>query len=263
MYTDSMIQSYQWFFVNIYWIIAFLLIVVLLLWYYRKNSRAKKLIILYIGLYLLGVNSVTKMLVTKIDPGENSTFYRLFWILPVIILFAYTITLYIKKKNKTLGIILCAVCLVFFIVIAPWDELESQGEWPENQYYVSDEVVQLDSIMGADTRRNYKKYFSDLSIYLSIESYADKLEFPFARDCFRYYDTWIQYQAEGVPVLFNSVLNGEKGSKKERKACEAVLQENNIDYIIIDKSKMIPDYYEKMGYSFIGETEHYVVYERV
>ena len=62
----------------------------------------------------------------------------------------------------------------------------------------------------------------------------------------------------------NSVLNGEKGSKKERKACEAVLQENNIDYIIIDKSKMIPDYYEKMGYSFIGETEHYVVvYERV
>lgn len=262
MYTDSMIQSYQWFFVNIYWIIAFILIIVSLLWYYRKNVRVKKLIILYVALYLLGVNSVTKMIVTQISPSENSTFYRLFWVLPVVILFAYTVALYLKKGKKILGILLCIACFAFFIVVAPWDEITEQGKVPETPYYVSNEIIELDDIMGADERKDYKKYFGSLSVYLSLEAYAEKLIFPFDRSCFRQYDGWIQYQDEGVSVLFDSVMNGVKASKKERKKCKDILQELEIDYLIIEKSKMISNYYEKMGYRFIGETKGYVVYER-
>ena len=261
MFAESMIQSYQWFFVNIYWIIAFILLIALILLYYRKNTKVKKLIIIYAALYLLGVNSVTKMIVTKIFPGEAATFYRLFWILPVVILFAYTVVLYLKKSNKILGIALCIACFVFFIAVTPWDEIADRGKLPETQYYVSNEIIELDSIMGADKRKEYKKYFGDLSVYLSLESYADKLEFPFGRDCFRQYDVWIQYQDEGVAVLFDSVINGIKGSKKEQKKCKKVLQELEVDYLIIGKDKMIDNYYEKMGYDFIGETDGYVVYE--
>ena len=262
MYTDSMIQSYQWFFVNIYWIIAFILIIVLLLWYYRKNARVKKLIILYVVLYLLGVNSVTKMIVTKVYPGGASTFYRLFWVLPVVILFAFTVALYLKKGKKILGILLCIACFAFFIVIAPWDEITEQGKLPETPYYVSNEIIELDDIMGADERRDYKKYFGSLSVYLSLEAYTDKLEFPFPRNCFTQYDEWIQYQDEGVSALFDSVMNGVKASKKERKKCKDILQSFGVDYLVIEKSKMISNYYEKMGYRLIGETKGYVVYER-
>lgn len=261
MYSESMLESYQWFFGKNYWIILTIIIYALLIWHYRKNKRILWLSGCFVFLYFCGVNALTKSIATKIYPGADSTFYRLFWILPIVLFLTCMILLYLKKRKKEVQI--CVVLSLFVIFIAV---MFIRGDFfrngiPGNQYYVVQDIIDLSDMMEQDEDKNYIKYIGDVNVFIGLEAYSVKSIFPFYRDVFRYYDQWSQEEGAVYAPIFNSVLYGKKASKKERKEMKELLGKMGIDYLIINKENMIENYYEKLGYYYKGETGSYILYK--
>lgn len=263
MYSESMIQSYQWFFVNSYWIIITICSFAIIFWYSRKDIRLCKLIIIGIICFFCGVNSFTKNLVIKIYPDGYSTFYRLFWILPIVLLSTYAIVLVIKSiEKKIIKVLFCFVFLIGMIVISPIKEFIQNGNLPENVYFVSDEIREMNIIMKDNTSKSDEYYFADAFIYWGLQAYSKHLVFPFDRYSLLNYNEWLSWDNERYDWLFRTVLNGEKADKEEREQIKKILDEKNITYIVINRNMFLSNYYEKLGYHYLGETENYIVYEK-
>lgn len=263
MQTDSMIQTYQLFLVNKYWIIITICSLAIILWYYRKNKRILSLILLSILCFLCGVNSVTKVIVDKIYSSGGDSFYRLLWILPITFIIVYAVILVVKMlPQKWMGV-LFTICLVAGLIkIAPIEEYKINGRLPENKYFISDEGIELNTLMGDQECEEEKYYIGDLNVYLNLEVYSDHFVFPFWRGCFINYEEWITGVDEDNRLLFESVFRGIPADKKGRGQIKNALKKNNISYIIIAKALFIENYYEKMGYHYLGETGNYIVYEK-
>ena len=263
MYSDSMIQSYQWFFVNNYWIIITICSLLVIIWYHRKNKRLCKLIIIGSLCFLCGVNSITKGFVSKLYSSGNSTFYRLFWILPIVFLFIYSFSLIIKMvKRKPIKLLVFCICFIGMIYIAPCEEYILNGHIPENIYFVSNEIIELNEIMKDDLFHENRNYIGDSYIYTGLQSYSNHLVFPLSRDALLNTDSWISQGNEKFDKLLRSVSYGEKADKEGREEIIQVLWERAIKYLVINKNVFLTNYYEKLGYHYLGETENYIVYER-
>ena len=263
MQADSMIQIYQLFLVNKYWIIITICSLAIILWYYRKNKRILSLILLSILCFLCGVNSVTKVIIDKVYSSGGDSFYRLLWILPITFITVYAAILVVKILPKKWMGVLFTICIVAGLIkIAPLEEYKINGRLPENKYFVSDEGIELNTLMGDRECEEEKYYIGDVNVYLNLETYSDHFVFPFWRGCFINFEEWISGEDEDYRPLFESVLQGIPAYKNGRKQMMNALDKNNISYIIISKALFIENYYDKMGYHYLGETQNYIVYER-
>jgi hypothetical protein len=199
----------------------------------------------------------------KVNPSANGTFYRVLWVLPIIVIDTSAVLLLIKKVPwKGARVIVFALVLVFVYQFSLFQNNVVGFSLPDNMTIVPDEIVQLDTLMSTGVQTNeITHYLSSSGVYLQLQAYSEFLEFPLTRNVFLDYDNMVVKGNGKCAALFRSLCEGVSASEEEIVNVRNELQSLDIEYIVVDKVVMIPDYYEKFDYSYFGETDNYVVYQ--
>lgn len=208
-------------------------------------------------------------------------YFRLFWMLPVVLSYAYVFLKVYDRLPKWLKTAAGVFAAVFFLwscrQITVWSGSAFTGNRPNTGmmpftsiFKVEDDVVQAADMIEADYGERYavKRVLYDYNTYLEIRAYDGAIE------CFvkqQRFDRSREYSQEEYDALltdhqwrellhfafFN--LDGQRGIVDVRpKDLKKAMKKCRIDYVILPKNNTYYDTWLEAGEK-IGETEFYTV----
>ncbi len=192
---------------------------------------------------------------------------RIFWILPISIVIAYTFTnVLFKLKSNIIKIIICVI-IFGSLAIKGTDPL-SKITVTDNIYKIDSKIIDVDTIINNDfPDENPVIVYSDYDL-LQIREYDPSLICAIGR-----YELWgwIPDGDTNSPEYQEYVLNngtyGEIIALKERFHINIpkedylrALNELNVNYIIV-QSSLNQDYYDNDNFEIIAETQDYIIYK--
>lgn len=238
---ESFIDALSLYITNNILFIVFLIAVIYIL---KKSSQKqqKYLIAVAVTAIVFVFNGITFAVVKRL--GEDTTYYRFFWICPIVLTSAYLmIELYFEKavaKMQKMGL------LVIFSVMVLVNYGQSFHGWtnlPSNVYQIEDDIVQLGDLIDEHTG-------GERTILLVNDYMASHI---------REYNANIIINPDGKYYL-DEIINGDNINYSARDAMMFV-DSNLAEYIAIEKEKIGTNrLFFSMGCEKIGETDNFNVY---
>ncbi|MEG1657365.1 MAG: hypothetical protein RR292_07805, partial [Christensenellaceae bacterium] len=163
--------------------IYIVLFVVALLYLHLKGTDADKKVFVYTALFLLLTifNPFFISLAMKVVPNEKSTYYRYIWLLPVLIVIAYsTVKLLMEKFSKKQKVsIVCVIVLLTVLFGSPvTNEIWVQGK-PENIYKIPDSVLATCTIIENNKEEEQTTAIFANAISGFVRQYDKSIQMPF------------------------------------------------------------------------------------
>lgn len=222
-------------------IVVFLLAVLYIL--KKSNQKQRKyLIAIAVMAVLLVFNGITFAIVKRL--GEDTTYYRFFWICPVVLASAYLVVeLFFEKAVKRQQ----KVCLLLvFAVMLLGNYGQSFNGWsniPFNVYQIDDDIVQLGDLLAEYTG-------GERTILLAEDDIASHI---------REYNADIISNPDGLYYL-DEIINGGQANYAARIVM-LYMDFNKAEYIAVAKEKIGTNrLFLSIGCEEAGETEHYKLY---
>jgi len=237
---------------------------VTLLYILIKGDKRDKAVFLYPSLFIA---------VTILNPlfapffmdigGEDATYYRFFWALPIVILLTYTATkVIVAQKKNSMKLIVVASCIIVIIICGNFILTDKSITPANNAMKVSDGLLQVNSIIKEDQAKD--------EVLVSTEPIAvipDDLVFDF-----RLYDPSIKLaygrnevlglslekDFENIAVLLQVFSQGQPVSGE---ALKKAIQEENIDYMVLPISFGLQGLLDETGVKPIAATADYFIYK--
>lgn len=218
------------------------LVVIAVVWLLRKwNIQKQRAFLLAGGISVLTLyNGVIYYLTGKV--GESETYYRFFWICPLILIVAIFLVEIIfsvegKKRFAMLSVLL--VCIFLFMSKLPstWVNI------PKNVYQIDTEVVEIADIIFELENGNKTTMIDNGDISYTIRQYSSQIGFT-----------------ELAVESMDYVLSGQNSNYIGRYLLE-YFANNNSDYYVLKKEK--PDVcriVESMDLKLVAESEHFYIY---
>lgn len=224
--------------------ILFIVFLIAVIYILKKSSQKqqKYLIAVAVTAIVFVFNGITFAVVKRL--GEDTTYYRFFWICPIVLMSAYLmIELYFEKavtKIQEIGLLLI-FCVMLFVNYG-----QSFNGWttlPSNVYQIEDDIVQLGDMIDEHTG-------GERTILLVNDYMASHI---------REYNANIIINPDGKYYL-DEIINGDNINYSARDAMMFV-DSNLAEYIAIEKEKIGTNrLFFSMGCEKIGETDNFNVY---
>lgn len=206
----------------------------------KESKNRKKYLICVILMLVLLLNDFVFHLI-KIA-GEEDTYYRLLWIIPITLFAAYfVIELWSELSGyKRVG---SAVIMGVFLWIYTVPSWTTWGNIPSNIYQLDDEVIEVADIIENHSCGKRVNIIDDYTVSWHIREYNDNLCDPGADD----YDLLL--------------IIHEKYLEYTKEQLEDAVVAAQMDYVILPKEKekanALLSCYE---FDLIGSSEHYNIY---
>lgn len=222
-------------------VVVFLITVLYIL--KKSNQKQRKyLVTIAIMAVLLLFNGVTFAVVKWL--GEDTTYYRFFWICPVVLASAYLVVellfeVAVKGWQK--------ICLLLvFSAMLLGNYGQSFNGWsniPSNVYQIDDDIVQLGDLLAELTD-------DERTILLAEDDIASHI---------REYNANIISNPDGLYYL-DEIINGEQVNYASRIVM-LYMEFNKAEYIAVAKEKIGTNrLFLSIGCEEVGETDHYKLY---
>lgn len=105
-----------------------------------KKSERDKIVVCLITLFIVAFNPLSYHVLKKVT-DEAVTYYRLLWVLPVTILFAYFVYILVSKvKNKQYQLLITVFLSVAFII---WGTRGNGLSLPDNKWQIPDSTLEV------------------------------------------------------------------------------------------------------------------------
>jgi len=238
---ESFIDALSLYITNNILFIVFLIAAIYIL---KKSSQKqqKYFIAVAVTAIVFVFNGITFAVVKRL--GEDTTYYRFFWICPIVLASAYLmIELFFEKavtKIQKFGL------LVIFGVMVFVNYGQSFHGWttlPSNVYQIEDDIVQLGDMIDEHTG-------GERTILLVNDYMASHI---------REYNANIIINPDGKYYL-DEIINGDNINYSARDAMMFV-DSNMAEYIAIEKEKIGTNrLFYSIGCEKIGETDNFNVY---
>lgn len=238
---ESFIDALSLYITNNILFIVFLIAAIYIL---KKSSQKqqKYFIAVAVTAIVFIFNGITFAVVKRL--GEDTTYYRFFWICPIVLASAYLmIELFFEKavtKIQKFGL------LVIFGVMVFVNYGQSFHGWttlPSNIYQIEDDIVQLGDMIDEHTG-------GERTILLVNDYIASHI---------REYNANIIINPDGKYYL-DEIINGDNINYSARDAMMFV-DSNMAEYIAIEKEKIGTNrLFYSIGCEKIGETDNFNVY---
>ena len=218
------------------------LFVMAVVWLWMKWNTEKKHLFFIAGIIsILGIfNVATYHIVNRL--GEGETYYRFFWMCPIVLFTAMTLGDVLISVKKEQRIMLGVVAVVGLFVLSS-RPITNWINIPENIYQVDDDVIEVsDAIMeltdGASTM-----IFDNNNLRNEMRQYNAKIGYTEA-------------EAETLSTMLH--MNDVNYLGREAMYC---MWYNNARYIVADKKKSFARrLVETVGLECVVETENYYIY---
>ena len=238
---ESFIDAFSLYTKNNILIIVFLIAAVYIL--KKSNQKQQKYLIAIAGTAIIFLfNGVTFAIVKKL--GEDTTYYRFFWICPIVLTSAYLVIELFFEKAVTK--IQKAELLIVFSIMLFVNYGQSFHAWinlPSNVYQIEDDIVQLGELIDEQTG-------GERTILLVNDYISSHI---------REYNANIIINPDGKYYL-DEIINGDNINYSARDAMMFV-DSNLAEYIAIEKEKIGTNrLFFSMGCEKIGETDRFNVY---
>lgn len=211
------------------------------IWIIKKWIKEKKYVIAAVGCACICVfNGITYRLFDRV--GEGSTYYRLFWMIPVILFVAVFLTDCVRnlEKGKKL-LVLALICLASFMFTpktgAEWFEL------PENIYQLDSDIIQVaDALMEVTQGESTYLY--------ALDDIGDDIR---------------QYNAKVMSTGIESfdlelVLRGTYNNMLSRDIQNFILDNHSRYFAVHKQDVQVCKLLENAGLKQVNETDNYYLY---
>lgn len=214
-----------------------------IMWILRKWNKDRRTAALLVAVasVLVLYNGVTYAVAERF--GETNTYYRFFWICPVVIItsmFVVELLFKMDKKQKLLfsGIMIVGVCFFSSKALVEWTKL------PENIYQLDSDVIQI----------------ADIIMDLEDGEFTTIVDNGDIKETIRQYDSRIGFTELGEEDL-KYMLSG-KNTNYIGYYSILQLWQNNPDYVVLKKDKpVISKLVESIGLQSVAESDNYYIYK--
>lgn len=211
----------------------------------EKNKKVKLLFVLYpIIMMIITINPIFHKLIGNFF--EN-TYWRVYWLIPLIIEIAYFSVRFIKEqegKNRIIASVGIVVIIIFSgRLIYNKDNFTKTG----NLYKLPDESVLVAQLIGAD-EAEYKKAIVPETLVAHIRQIDASIELLYKRE------------PDGVYFKIPAWTESNSGNVK---GITAIAKEKKCNYVVFKKAVVLNGKMEDYGFEKINETPNYAIYKYI
>ncbi len=227
--------------------IALFLVGILYILLKEKDKKMKILFVFYPLLTLLiTLNPIFNKLIGHIF--KSSTYWRVYWIIPLGIVIAYASILFIKENQEKSKKVLCALGIVI-IIMASGKLIYNNANFYKtgNLYKLPDESILVAQLIGEDDAE-YKKAIVPETLVAYIRQIDASIELLYKRDPEGKYDenpAWRELNSGNV--------SGITKIAKSKKC----------NYIVFKKATVLTEKMEDYGFEKLNETPNYAIYKYI
>ena len=244
---DKILKTYQLYGGTSYYLIFFA-VVMIYLWL-TESKKNVKVVLVYVSLVVLVVFffPFTAYMMLRLI-GDDETYYRILWLLPVSIGICYgAVRLVIVQKKPLRKIAVGIICLLLLIIGGDYTYDNPGFSESENLYKVPDEIIAICEMIEVDGREVTAVFPSELLQY--VRQYSPYVHMPYGRDII--VERWNNRSA-----LFD--LMEAETIDSAQLAIEA--RNNLCNYIVIKNGRVDEGLLAQHDYDFFGSSGVYDIY---
>lgn len=194
---------------------------------------------------------------------DATSYYRFFWMLPVLFLIAYQFTeVFVSGTNRQrlLAAVLFAVCLgvganLFFLNRANFNR-------PKNIYGLDPEALTIADEIMADWSSEQELPSAAFDMYLEyqVRTYEPRIVWGISRKAYLYqakhgYDDKKYVRQQHIIAAVN------EGLKEDKQALRRSLDKSGVDYLVIRTAFDMDSYLSGIAVVPIAQSENYTLYK--
>ncbi len=247
---------------------AFAVCLVLLYWKERKQggSTGKKALAAAALSVVFVFNEIAYQIVGKIT--NAATYYRFFWMLPVLFLIAYELTEAFfdgRRHRRVLGVIAFLVCLgfganLFFLNRANLN-------LPKNMYGLDPNVISIaDAMMddwygtgGEESQKEQPRAAFDIYLEYQVRTYEPRILWAISRNAYLY-QAQHGYDFKKYVHQQHMIAAVNEGLKENQQALRRSLDKNGVDYLVIRTEFAMDSYLSEISITPVTQSEDYTLY---
>ena len=228
----------------------------------KKGAGIWKQIVMAVFLALLFVFNGAAYRVAGKLTKDIKTYYRFFWMLPILPVTAYQLTLALtsrQKKNVFLGSVALVLCLC---IGANCFINRTNLKKPENIYGIAQDAIDAADAIMEDWEQEERQPVVAFDIYLEyqVRTYEPRICWGISRKAYLYqaehgYDGK-KYQKE-QPVIA-AVNEGIQNNSRKLARC---IKKIGIDYLVIQSAFDMDDYLSVISICPVAHSGNYTVYK--
>lgn len=228
------------------------------------NTGTKAVVALLLSIVFV-FNELAYRIVGKVT--DATSYYRFFWMLPILFLIAYQLTERFAGKNKKdmlLAAAAFAVCLavganLFFLNRANINR-------PKNIYGLDPDVITIaDEMMsdwdsGPDDEKKLPVAAFDMYLEYQVRTYEPRILWGISRKAYLYqahngydYKKYVRQQ--------HMIAAVNEGIKKDSRTLRRSLDKSGVDYLVIRTAFDMDSYLSEIAVLPIAQSENYTLYK--
>ena len=222
----------------------------------KKNER--KTLVLYVGILLVVAFNPLSYHILKKVTDEAMTYYRLIWVFPVTIFFAYSLYMLISKLKNKYYQLFVAVVVALGIIIYSVDI--SDLTLPDNKWQIPDYTLEVaDSLEKLFDKEGVSGavVLTDYETANTIRQYTARVWLPCSP---RNLD--INSTSETIEGVMAMIIDNRDDISSE--AVDNILKTYGVRYIVVNISHGTSiSFLKDLGWKIIDQTSDYFIMESV
>lgn len=194
---------------------------------------------------------------------DTTTYYRFFWMLPVLLLIAYQLTEAFTSKQKT-RILLGGVSLILCLAVGANFFIRRENvNRPQNIYGLApDTLAVADEIMKdwGTERKDMPVAAFDMYLEYQVRTYEPRICWGISRQAYLYQ---AEYGYDGVhyPLQQEVIAAVNEGICKDAGKLKRCLRKLGIHYLVIQTAFDMNDYLAQASVTPIAQSDLYTIYK--
>jgi len=209
-------------------------------------------------------NPITAKLLQKTSVIDSGIFYRVAWVLPVAIVIAFVLTYCITKiKYKALVALLVVAACFGLMYLGNIDMSKSTYSKASNIYKTSYYIIDASEAIHEDFGDGQPMLLYGYSFIVEYMPYDSNVYAFIGRNGLKEYteeEAKKALEKGDARVVFNYVVLGNNIDFISSEEINMLLDENRIDYIVVDCNQENEDYYLNAGLRSIGVFDIFEIY---
>ncbi len=226
---------------------------------HQEKAGKKALVAVFLAAVFI-FNEFAYRIVGKLT--DAATYYRFFWMLPVLFLTAYVITEAVTGENKKQAVIAAAAFLVCLAYGTNFFFLNRANlNRPKNIYGLDPDAVTIADEIMADWDGEKEQPVAAFDMYLEyqVRTYEPRILWGISRKAYLYqaehgYDHKKYVRQQHIIAAVN------EGIQNDSKALRRSLLKSGVDYLVIRTGFDMDSYLSQISVWPVAQSENYTLY---
>lgn len=222
-----------------------------------EREERRKILLVTAAAFLLVFNDFSFRIVSKVV--NSDTYYRFFWMIPVIPLVGYVLVdLFIRRKTAAGKGLVGVMAILMLALGGTCCVSEDTLKHPSEVHYVDQEIVTIGELIEADKSREFPRVASSIEIAMPIRLSGSSLRNVIKRST---------YLKNGEIKANTEVKKRQKqayrlvnGEALKTETIQSLVENGKIDYFVIATGYQMDELMKAAGCTVLAETGNYAIY---